>query len=93
MPWGDGTGPLGLGPGFWGRGWYGFGRGWGWGRGWWWHGGPWGAPGYAYWADFVPPWFTPEDERIYLENRKNWLEKELKDIRKRLDELNQTTTS
>ncbi|MEW6163347.1 MAG: DUF5320 domain-containing protein [Nitrospirota bacterium] len=72
MPFGDRTGPLGLGPrtgramgycaGFPGpgymnpvpgRGWFGFGRGWGRGRGWFGRGRGWGR---WYWATGLPGW-------------------------------------
>jgi len=83
--WGWGRGFWGRGRGFWGWG-RGFGRGW---RNWYYATGltgwqraalGWGAPWYG-----APP--TPEDEREALRAEAQALERELGEIRRRLDEL------
>jgi len=73
MPFGDGTGPLGLGPGFWGRG-----RG----RGIWpcWRF-PWLTRGWR-WADIAP-----KEEKEVLDYEAELLKEELKEVEKRIQEL------
>lgn len=98
MPWGDRRGPLGYGPrtgrglgycsgnsvpGYMagGRG-LGLGRGFGFGRGYGYgfRGAVGGFGGY-YYGPYAP---SAEDERQYIENRKRWLEEELKYVNEQL---------
>ncbi|MGQ9780305.1 MAG: DUF5320 domain-containing protein [Bacillota bacterium] len=76
MPCGDGTGPLGLGPGVWHPGFLGPGR-----RGLCW---PWYCP------PVFPPaaWdASREEEKAFLRRRARFLEEELAAIKARLEEL------
>jgi hypothetical protein len=96
MPFGDGTGPLGLGPmtgrmagrcagfpfpGFWGRGGR---RGMGLGRGFGWHWMRSFFPGR--WAVPYAGWL-PEEEASFLEQEAKILEWQLKAVKKRLHDL------
>ncbi len=74
MPWGDGLGPWWAG---YGRGAWGFGRGYGRGFG---RGYGWGC--YAGW--YGAPYPSVEDEKAYLEYQKHFLEEDLKYINERL---------
>lgn len=122
MPFGDRTGPLGLGPrtgrgmgycsGFSvpgslnpvpGRGWFGFGRGWGRGRGWrhgyWATGLPgWARAGYGYSPfggyPYVPPPFgeypytpTAKEEMDILKDQSEFLKQQLGEIEDRIKTL------
>ena len=105
MPWGDRTGPLGLGPrtgrglgfcsgfsspGFTkGPGW-GFGRGWG--RGWWGFGRGWGRGWRWFWAmNYFPEEviFSIDDKELLKEEAES-LKRRLAAIEKRLAELEKT---
>ncbi len=76
----------------WGRG-YGYGRGARWGYG---YGGGYGR-GYRWGAGYGPGYYpagewTAEDEKTFLENELKFLEQQQKNLRKRLDELNNDQT-
>ena len=91
MPFGDGTGPLGQGPGYWGP--YGRGRGWRpgfyqgrcWNYPWlprWWWANPEYQQNYPY-----PPEPTPKEEKGILTEELQLLKEEMKAIEQRLKEL------
>ncbi len=102
MPGFDRTGPWGRGPMTgWGRGYcaspgwgsrprYGWGSGFG--RGWRHRFWATGMPGRGWWGP--PDWYGPglsrEEEMAMLQEEAEYLEKELKDIRKKIDELKTT---
>ena len=101
MPWGDGTGPLGLGP-MTGRGagycagyntpGYmnpipGYGRGFGWGRGWGWGRGR-GFGWRGYYPSYYPPRYTPATyPRYNNEDEKRYLEDTIKGLEEELKAL------
>ncbi|MEW6067692.1 MAG: DUF5320 domain-containing protein [Nitrospirota bacterium] len=120
MPFGDRTGPLGLGPrtgkaagycsGFGmpgyanpvpGRGWFGFGHGWGGGRGWSGRGRGWmhryWATGLSAWAGYDYPyggWTVPyrtgltvQEEMDILKDQAVLLKKQLEDVQSRISTL------
>jgi len=83
MPCGDGTGPLGYGPGV-GAGRFGWYRGSGCHR------------GYGHFANGPYPWgygvpysFTPEDEKLFLKQRAEWIQKQQEWIQRRLKDLDE----
>lgn len=83
MPRFNGRGPRGMGPGTgWGLGPCGGGRAWGRGVGF-------GRRGYfAESAPYIAPMQSdPEDEKVFLADQLEYLESEVKAVRRRMDEL------
>jgi hypothetical protein len=92
MPFGDGTGPLGLGPGYWGS--YSRGRGF---RRWWNYPYGWRCWRYPWlprwwWANFDyqndrQPQMSAEAELAFLREEAEDLKKQLKEVKARIQEL------
>jgi|DewCreStandDraft_4_1066084.scaffolds.fasta_scaffold299725_1 hypothetical protein len=81
MPCGDGTGPMGWGPGM-GAGRLGGYRGWGC------HGSSSRIPHRSFPGGCWGPWsFTPEEEKEFLKRRAEWLKKEQEWIDQRMKDL------
>ncbi len=82
-----------IAPAYGGRAGYFRGFGGGWGHGWRNRYYATGIPGWAYERGFARGWWNPapawnrEEEMEFLENRARWLERELEDIRQRVEEL------
>ena len=69
-----------------------------------WHGGPWAWPGRGPWS-YLPPWERPGwyygrgwcwnymDDKLWLENYRDFLRSELQYVEERLKELEGSTTT
>lgn len=88
MPYGDGTGPFGWGPGGGAAGMSGWSRGWGC------HGSNPRVSHRSFPGGCWHPWsFTPEEEKEILKRRAEWLKKEQEWIDQRIKDLGEKETA